>query len=250
MANQKPFYGSRKNSDTAKFNESLQGLNSLYSQVKGGKNKLASELGVSRSTLTRWISGKSKPKDMDKFNSITKKYSSLKKTISNEQKSASFIERKTKEVKKQKSAKLTPPKIVVQNLFTWLSKNFEKEYGEIRKYEYLVNMLIENDFHFVKFISDNPKEGLFLRSADEYIMGNSFVYFVGVKFEYPFTKEQQQIFFRRMVRINSGLRENPTEDTQESIDTLRRDIENARGKFYSGDENKRDKENFIGYYFM
>lgn len=243
----KPFYGSRKESDTKKFNAAMEGLTSLYSPVKGGKKKLAAELNVSTSTLNRWIKGKGKPKDIEKLNTITKKYSSLKNTIKDESKAEKFRDKKKKEIAADKLIK--PVTIIVEDLNKWLDRNFQKRYGQILKWDYFRNMVNTKGFNYVKYLSDNPREGLFLRTPDEYIMGNTFLQFVGVTMTYPFTDKDRQIFLRRMVRLVSGLRDNPTGTDSEAIEVMRKNTDRARELFYSGDNVRNKIEDFIGYYF-
>lgn len=243
----KPFYGSRASSDTKKFNESIDNLTKLYSGIKGGKKLLASELGISTSTLNRWAKGKAKPKDMDVFNKVNKKSSSLKNTLKDENKIEKFKVKKKKEIEQ---IKLSIPRIITESVETWLDRLFQQRYKNILKWDYFRNMLRSNGYHWVKYLSNNTYEGMILKTPDEYIIGKTFLQMVGISMQYPYNDENRQLFIRRAIRTATMINDNPLDSqTEEAVKTFEQNTTRARIIFYSGDDVKNKIENFIGYFF-
>lgn len=249
----KPFYGANKTEDTVKFNKAITDLSTLYGDANA-KRKLADELKVSPSTLRRWETGKSKPRDFEKFESVLNKHTALKPTIKNHDRREKFIERKSPNKKKLKKGitggpKIKHEKIIVEDIETWFQKHHHERYKNVEKYDYLRNMLREHGFKYAKYLSTNSYEAMFLRTPDEYIMGKTFMYMVGVTVAYPFNDTARRILIRRLPRLAKLIQENPEGDSPEAIKVMIDNTDKARDTFYSGDGIHNKIENFFGYYF-
>lgn len=238
------FYGADKQKDIARFQKASSELLSLFTEAKNVP-ELEKKLGVSRETIRKWGAGQARPNkyDVDRIENVFKIHNGYAPTIQNPERRKNWVEKNLPSPKKKLTKKAPPkaPEVITEDIDTWLDRNFQKRYHMVEKYPYFRSLISERGLKYVMYMSNNKREGIFVKSDNQQIIKDKFLYMAGI-IENGYsqvTDIDRRVQIRRIPRVGTMV------NKLENIEAI---IKKARTIFYSG-ANIENIENFIGAWF-